>query len=220
MKREITILVLLIIGMTGFGQQNLGLKINAGLSKISNNLNSPQSKIVIQFVPSGYVGLFYDLQLGDRSRLGAELLFIQIEGKERHETDLTDQSGNPTGELLTSEVWKHISYIGMPIWYGFKVNKLTINIGLQVSTVLTSRGREKGRVLYNGDVIVWDKSGEINIDSYDFGPRAGLIFSLTDKFAIEGTYYYGINNILGNSLATDWTWRIHQTTIGIKYNFL
>lgn len=215
--KNILLITLLATNLTVFGQHNFGLKANGGLSKISTNLNSSIS--TIPFVPSGHGGLFYNLQLGDKSLLGAELLFIQIEGKERIETPEIDH-GIPTGELIINNFWRHISYIGLPIYYGLKIKKLTINLGFQASFTLTSFERKKGQAPYNGGIITWDnKYDKLYIDSYDFGPRAGLIFNLTDKFAIEGMYYYGINNILDNDITIDRTWRVQQVTVGFRYAF-
>jgi len=55
---------------------------------------------------------------------------------------------------------------------------------------------------------------------YTFGPRAGLTYSFTDKFSIEGTYYFGTTNILKYVGDSDWAWKTQQATVGLKYNFL
>lgn len=219
MKRQLTLLILLAINLAVFGQHNLGLKVNGGLSKISNTFQISNGTNKIQFAPSGLSGIFCNLHLGDKSVLGAELLFIQIEGREHSEFDAIDVFGNKTG-TITDDIYKHISYLGIPVYYGLKFNKMTINLGLLVSFTLASSGREKGRAPYNGEVLTWDNEfDELNIDSYDFGPRAGVIFNLNDRFAIEGAYYYGANNILDDD-GPDWTWRVQQATVGFRYTFL
>lgn len=214
-------MILLTINLSVFGQHNFGLKTNGGLSKISNDLNSDFTTQNIHFSPSGGGGLFYNWKFGDKSALGVELLFIQIEGKERIETAATDPYGSPRGEIIIHNLWRHVSYIGVPIYYGLKLKKLTINFGFQTSFTLTSSGRIKGQSSYNGTIRTWDDNiSELNIDSFDFGPRAGIIFNLTDKFAVDGTYYYGVNNILGNDIGLDWTWKVQQVTVGLRYTFL
>lgn len=219
MKRKLTILLLLTINLTVFGQHNMGLKVNGGLSRISNSFNPSNSTWTVQFAPSGNSGFFYNLQLKNKSVIGAELLFVQIVGKEKIKIDLIDINGNNVG-ISTGNLYKHISYLSLPICYGFKFNKLTINVGFQTSFVLISSAREKGQSTHNGDVTTWDnKFKELNIDSYDFGPRAGVTYNLTDKFAIEGTYYFGVNNICGND-ELNWTWRVQQATVGLRYTFL
>lgn len=224
MKIHLSILIILLFNFSIYGQQNIGIKANAGLSRIVIYENSTQ-KVVQKsyFVPSGQGGLFYNLPLGNKSLLGAELLFIQIEGKERLEIPFTDQNGNPTGEFGIDNIDRHISYIGLPIYYGFKIKKLTLNLGVQTSFTLASSAREKGQATDGyGGISVWDnKFDKLNIDAFDFGARAGLIFNLTNRFAVEGTYYYGINNILKKSIYnTELKWKIQQMTIGLRYTFL
>jgi len=207
------------INLTVFGQHNLGLKVNGGLSRISNSLIMSNGTNKIQYALSGHGGIFYNLHIGNKSFFGVELLVIQIEGREHLESDATDKFGNKTG-TITNDIYKHISYFGIPVYYGLKFNKLTINLGFQASFMLASSGREKGQAPYNGDVITWDnKFDELYIDNYDFGPRAGVTFNLTDKFAIEGTYYYGVNNILDNDESSP-IWRVQQATVGLRYTFL
>lgn len=219
MKRKLTILLLLSINITAFSQHNFGLKVNGGFSRISNSVDPSNSTWTVQFAPSGHTGLFYNMQLENKSAIGAELLFVQIEGKEKLKMDLIDINGNNVG-TITSDIYKHISYLCLPVYYGYKFNKLKINVGFQTSFALTSSGQEKGQATYNGDLTTWDnKIDELNIDRYDFGPRAGVIFNCTDKFAIEGTYYFGVNNILGNG-SPSWTWRVQQATVGLRYTFL
>lgn len=221
MKRQLTLLTMLIINLTVFGQHNLGLKVNGGPSKISYHGFSTFTTLKNQFALSGQGGLFYNLQLGNKAQFGAELLFIQIQGKGRTESDVTDPDGNPTGELQIANTWTHISYIGIPIYYGLKIKKLTLNLGFQVSFTLASGGREKVQVTDNGSIrTINRKFDKMNIDNYDFGPRAGVIFNLSDKFAIEGLYYYGINNILLGNNVPDITCRVQQATVGLRYTFM
>ncbi len=221
MKRQLTILILLAINLTVFGQHNLGLKVNGGLSRISNSLiDVSNGTDKIQFALSGCSGIFYNLHLNDKSILEAELLFIQIEGRKHLEFDVTDGFGNKTG-TATDDIFEYISYLGLPVYYGLKLNKWIINLGFQVSFTLTSSAREKGQAPSNGEIITWDnKFDELNIDSYDFGPRAGVIFNLNNRFAIEGTYYYGVNNILDNDAPNWLTWKVQQATVGLRYTFL
>ncbi len=224
MKRQLTVLMILLsINLTVFTQHNFGLKINGGFSKISNSFAASYPDWTIQFAPSGHCGLFYNLDLSDKSVIGAELLFTQIEGKEKLTIDFFDNKGNNVG-YSTAKIYKHISYLSLPIYYGFKLKKLMINVGFQVSYVLTSSSRDKGQTTNNLGVTNWDnKLDDLNVPNYDFGPRAGVTFNLTDKLEIEGEYYYGVNNIMSYNVLKSYdgkpAWRVQQTTIGLKYTF-
>ena len=222
----LTILTTLTINMTAFGQLDFGLKANFGLSRLSTKLTTSQQLTQkFHFVPSGQGGLFYNLHLREKFLIGAELLLIQIEGKEYLEIPSTDINGNLTGEVGTDNIWRHITYFGLPIYFGYNFKKLNVNIGLQTNFTLASSGREKGQVPDGyGGIATWDnKFSKLGIDDLDYGARAGLIFQHTDKFSLEIIYYYGINNILKDEIISknlNWKWKVQQMTIGLRYKFI
>ncbi|MFK8037668.1 MAG: outer membrane beta-barrel protein [Crocinitomicaceae bacterium] len=199
------------------GQHSLGLKINGGLSRISNNIAPANSIEIPRFTLSGQAGFFYSLQFRSKSVLGVELLFNQIEGKEKFEFDFTDENGNNAG-YATGATYRHISYLSLPIYYGFKLNNLLVNIGFQTSLLLASNSQLKGLATTNNEVIKMDNKFELPVDNYDFGPRLGVSFQLNDMFAIESTYYYGMKNIIENSNPL-LVWRVQQVTLGLRYMF-
>ncbi|HET6245075.1 MAG: PorT family protein [Bacteroidetes bacterium] len=216
------LLILLSLSIDVFGQQDLGVKANIGLSRIVTNFDFPDpARKKLQFAPSGQAGLYYSKKIKEKTSFGAELLFVQIEDKMHVETPMPDNQGNYTGEFITNKYYKHLSYMALPVYYGININKISVNAGLQFLLLITSNGRQKGEMNYNGEVISWDNNhGKLNIDRYDFGPRAGIIYKITEKFDIEANYYQGINNIINNSLQSYFRWRNQQLTIGMRYKFL
>ena len=209
-----------MINIHVFGQHTFGVKISGGVSRISSSLTFINGTLKTLYTPSGQGGLFYNFKLGDKSNVGAELLFLQIEGREKiRPHDIVDFNGNIIGHG-GSDFYKHISYIGLPVYYGFKINKIIVNVGFQASIAIASSARDKGQFTVNGNTIKWDnKTNDLRVDAYDYGPRVGIVFNLNDHFALEGTYYYGINNIL-NSNIIDWVWKVQQATIGLRYTFI
>ncbi|MEO6168183.1 MAG: outer membrane beta-barrel protein, partial [Chitinophagales bacterium] len=156
MKRKIILtLTALFISFDGFSQQELGIKLNLGLSRIS--IERPTTNVTSnsEFTLSGQAGGFYNLHLSKKSSLGAELLFIQIEGKETINFDLTDSNGSIIGETSATGNY-HISYLGLPVYYGFTFNKFTITLGAQASVALASGYKEKGEATINGDFTDWE----------------------------------------------------------------
>ena len=219
MNRIFILLLPFTFTMTVFAQSDFGIKLNGGLSRISNSAQKEvyNTTWMVQLAPSGQGGIFYNFHFGEKSVLGAELLFVQIEGKEQIEFVLTDENGNNAGHV-TDKVYKHISYLGCPVYYGLQLNKVSINIGAQASFTLISSARSKGQAIYNDTITRFsNKYDKLNIKKYDFGLRAGIIFKLTDKISFEGNYYFGLNNIFNNQTLY-WTWRVQQATIGVKYN--
>lgn len=215
MKKALTIILFFLLKTQPYyGQYELGLKVSGGFSRITNNINSPGTKQTLYFSPSGQGGFFYSFNLGSKSILNVELLFTQMQGREKLEIPYLDQYGNPTDPYVTVQICRHISYISLPIYYGIKFKKISLNLGIQTSLVIISSGRERGPS--------WDnKYDELNIDPYDFGPRAGIIFHAFKRVSIEGNYYYGINNILNENVTfPEWFWRTQQINVGVRYSFI
>jgi len=223
MRKTLILPALLLSSLTSFGQHDFGLKADGGVSRLTARFHSSQTTQKFPVSPSGQGGLFYNFNLGKTSLIGAELLFVQIEGKEKTETLETSEYNSLTGGAITTKVYRHISYFGLPVYYGLKIKRLTLDLGFQVNFTLASSGREKGQATDgNGATASWDvKYAYLNIDNYDYGPRAGLMFRLSDKFSIEAIYYHGINNILANDIElTRWKWKVQQATLGLRYKFI
>lgn len=181
-------------------------------------MESSNVTLTTPYVPCAQAGLYYNLSLGNKSSLGAELLFAQIEGKEKWKVDFTDDQGNTIGHS-TALFYRHISYLSLPLYYGYTINRTTFHVGFQVSYALGSSGREKNDAIINEireeQYSYNRKVDDINIEHMDFGPRSGIIYQLSDKLAVEGTYYYGIPNIQKSDLP--WESKIQQITLGIRY---
>ena len=83
MKQFFSIFISLLISLTVFGQHEIGLKVNGGISYLSSDFQSsfPQTQ-EFYIMPSRQGGLFYNFHLPDKFTIGTELVFSQIEGKE------------------------------------------------------------------------------------------------------------------------------------------
>lgn len=215
MRIHVIILAYLLINISAFGQNNFGLKANGGISKIHTSygkfLDENGSPIGIYqkklYAPSGQFGLFYEVNLGKHSLFCSELLYVQIRGKE-----------NLSIHGIESEIDRQISYIGIPFYYGYKIQKFTINIGFQLNLTLNSGGQEKDKTTDSfGNTVIYTTSfDKLNIDNYDYGVKTGITYKLFSKLSIEGLYYYGLNNILAEKI-NNWKWSNEQATLGLKY---
>jgi hypothetical protein len=150
--------------------------------------------------PSGQIGVFYNFHLGSSSSMGTELLLLQIEGKSKYKKVSGD----------SYDVLRHLTYVGLPIYYGYKVKKIECNLGFQFNYLL--RGKEQ-----NGNF--GNETYKANIDKFDYGVRGGIIYDYSNKFEIEGNYYFGINNIWADTYHKG-NWKVRQLTVGLRYKFL
>src|SRR5207253_8370178 len=84
--------LLLLAFARGKAQHEFGITLNGGASKIiaERHLIYPTK---YSFAPSGHAGFFYNYYLGKSSLVGLDLLFMQIESKERMSNIYADPSG-------------------------------------------------------------------------------------------------------------------------------
>ena len=218
MKLHLTLFALLIISLSALSQKDYGVKINGGLSRISNTFGDNIDDYHIQLPLSGQAGFFYNYHIGGKSVIGAELLFNQTEGKEYVDVDFTDETGKylETGKFYT---YSHISYLTLPVYYGVKFNKLSVNLGFQGSFYLFSSSIRKTEGSLNGESIdAKSEPNEMIIDTYNIGPRIGVVYNLDAKISLEANYYYGLNNIY--SKGSYYERKVQQMLIGIRYSFI
>ena len=217
MRVILILLIFLLINLLASAQHNFGLKASGGISKIhtsyGKSLGENGSPLNLYnknlYTPSGQIGLFYNSTLGKHSLFGSELIFVYIKGKEIYRIPGVD-----------AELYRQVSYIGLPFYFGYKIQKFTMYVGFQINLTLTSGGQEKDKTTDAfGNIVIYNtKFDKLNIDNYDYGVKSGLMFKLSDKLSIEGIYYYGLNNILAKK-TFDWKWNTEQATLGIRYNF-
>ena len=218
MKHTISTLTFLLFYLTASAQYQFGIKANFGFSKI-NSRNDIEINQKYFFNPSVQGGLYFNYPISNKSSLGTELFFTQIEGKETANSEINEPDGSPTGRYISVTRYKHISYIGLPIYYVYKIKKLTFNVGLQANILLSNSAEDtyQGDAYGNGRIYTDKVQYELFIDKYDFGARCGIVYDLNKKFAVEGNYYQGINNILKKVPSLYWKWNIQQMTIGLRY---
>ncbi|HAH24870.1 MAG TPA: hypothetical protein DCL77_14145 [Prolixibacteraceae bacterium] len=226
---QLTVILSIVIAfnLNTFGQHQFGVKVSGGLSRITDSMKSSNLTVTTPFVPSGQVGFYYNLALGNKSSLGAELNISQIEGKEKWEVPFVDEYGNSIGNA-TALIYRHISYLSLPVYYGYTIKRLTINGGFQISYVLSSSGTNESSnnftlITEEGNQIIRREGGmnrelnDLDIKAFDFGPRAGFIYRLTHRLSMEGMFYYGLSNI-NQIKSTSEKLKIQQMTVGIRYS--
>jgi len=216
MKKLFASIVVSILCISVFGQHEIGLKLNSGLSYLNTKAGLKIDNQKNKFQYSGQGGFYYNVALPKKFMFGAEVLFMQIEGKDYTKIMFTDNLGNQTGEYGIDIVHWNISYLGIPVYIGYRIKRFDISLGFQINFALTSSGTEKGYGISSGKSFLYKNVyKKLNIDSYDFGPRIGLIYRLPKRLSLEANYYYGLNNILKTHFG-NWKWKVQQFTVGLR----
>ena len=210
MLKVIPIWIMVILNLPSYGQNKVGIKLNLGTSRVTSKFDYKTGPQKFTLMPSGQIGFFFNRNFGIKSMFGAELLLIQIEGREKY--------SYPDGAQMV--IRRNLSYIGFPIYYGYKVGKITMNGGFQFNYNIRKVEQWKGKIRLDQDLpFDWDRSIP-NIESYDYGLKVGIIFNEDRKFETEGTYYHGLNNIWKSDPSHLGLWKTQQLTIGVRYKFL
>jgi hypothetical protein len=233
MKKLLALILFLIFNIAVIAQSSFGFKINGGVSNISDKLYDPNIETHTNyFKPSGQVGFFYNMPIRTHEVFGIELLFTQIESKEKIIDTMGyayNLNGSTSPVISNYTISKHISYLSLPVHYGINVKKFTFNVGMQFSVRLLSSAQEIEQDSYTNNAsgygfVLTPSTTTYNykrwiIKDVDFGQTVGIIYHFTNKFAIEGNYYYGFNNIYPDNRRTT-EWRTQQLTLGLRYAFL
>ncbi len=210
-----------------FGQSDVGFKANITSSFISfKDVSKYQGALANQknlIAPSGQIGMFYSHTFKNRSFIGTDLLFNQVESRTSYTPNMQyDQRSNMNYLLPVlnngyyEENRMHLSYLSLPVYYGYKVRRFSFYLGFQTSLKLgtsnTIVSHSSGTTSSNGSQSL------SNIDNLDYGPKVGLTWRVSTFLDLEGSYYHGLNNITYDPSNYNYQeWRIRQVSIGIRY---
>lgn len=208
--------------MAAYGQHDFGFKANGGFSYFTTKLESnplEQKTDIFYIQPSAQVGFFYNYNFKEKLSIGTEVLFIPIHGKEYLYLAKKDQNGNLTGDYKDEYIYRHIYYLGIPVYFSSSFKKLNINLGFLMNFALGSDAEEMGHGSHNGQYYTLDrKVDKLGINKYDFGARSGAAYKLSEVFSVETNYYFGLTNILNlQHSSINWKWKVQQVTIGLRY---
>ena len=224
-QKHLLVLVIFIgFNSMAFGQSQLGIKVSGGISRIYGTLkyqNHPPSTVMSSsFSPSYQAGMYYNLPIGKKQAIGAELLYSHVEGGQTNKWDYMDMNRG------SDYTYERISYLNLPVYYGITFKKLTLNAGIQISYTLSSSGHYESsweaRELDEHFAYIpmkfnlYHELNDLPIKNFDFGPRAGVMYRLTNKLSIEGMFYHGIQNINQMKSSAE-ELKIQQMTVGIRY---
>lgn len=220
MKKRTLTLLFGFVFLTTQAQISMGIKASGGLSEVRMK-NSPMHLLPLDYprtwkcypLFSWQSGLFFSMPYKKKSIFGADYLYSKINGKERTTTPMPDGFGNPTNKDITEDLWNHFSYFGLSAFYGYKIKKMTINLGWQLSFLLKNTAHYKN-VMPGYPVLENDVS--LIVRKEEMGGILKLLYEVSDNFTIESTLYSSYTNIYTD---TNWVnrWLNQQLTFGLRY---
>jgi opacity protein-like surface antigen len=256
MKPYLIIVLSFILNLSSYSQHEFGIKADGGISMISNSSLPSNQGWTNKYMPSYNLGLYYKKHFNDKSSIGIELCFERIQDKKTYNYPWVDPGlvystnyhlpdiflGKAEMNLNTNYYngsgfySRQISFLSMPVYYGYTYKKFTFNLGIQPSFCLTGSGEFNGYIEGNfanhqqpfKPYYFDDKYTKIvDLGAFDFGLRIGINYKITSDLSVECDYYYGLINITEKKDFDPITgqddileiWKVQQLTLGLRYNF-
>ena len=186
--QKLLLLFIITIGLNTAKSQNLiiGGTANIGLSKVTSNLPI-SGDYKVQFTFSGNLGMFLEKKIGQKSSLGIEALWVQMEGKtvtdDKALTAISEDFELEVIGVISDESRLHSSYIGLPIYYRLQVGLLGIKAGVQPMIFLFASSKYKANGEISGEAYdAESKIDDIQFDRIDIGPKIGIDYQLNIRF--------------------------------------
>jgi len=221
--QKLLLLFIITIGLNTAKSQNLiiGGTANIGLSKVTSNLPI-SGDYKVQFTFSGNLGMFLEKKIGQKSSLGIEALWVQMEGKtvtdDKALTAISEDFELEVIGVISDESRLHSSYIGLPIYYRLQVGLLGIKAGVQPMIFLFASSKYKANGEISGEAYdAESKIDDIQFDRIDIGPKIGIDYQLNDKLRIRADYYHGLTDITSDEFP--WQRKNRQINLGVNYIF-
>ena len=226
MKKTVCTIIILILFLSAVGQHKFGIKLNGGVSQI-HRTEENNSAYKTHFKLSAGSGVYYNFGFGKNSYIGIDVAIIRIQGHEHFESTQTFNEFNGTIFIPVVmnnqfEYYRKLYYLGLPLYYGLKFKKVSINIGGQISVVIKNKFIWQGSSQYSDGRNPYSHTSneiELGTGKFDLGGRVGLTYNVTEKIGLNGNYYIGKNKIDKSRNYPSEKELIQQITIGINYNF-
>lgn len=175
-------------------------------------------------MPSLNVGAFISLLKWRNSSFVLGIGINQIEGKEKSRIHVYPNTDSNRQDYL--RIRRDLTYIGLPISYEFRQNKVKYNLGFDFRYSLLAKERSKetwdeGNQFEANYVFRYDLRSRVS--RFDYGIHLGVSFPLTQRGDIEIIGYYGLNNIYSynghkkNNPDHPGVWKVQQIIIAYKH---
>jgi len=227
MKQISFLFLFTILSIASVKSQSItfGTTGNLGISKVTSQFVEANS-FQMPYAFSGNGGFFLEKKINQKSYIGVEALWVQIEGN-RVANDKPLIETDASGEIevvgnKSERFTKHISYLGLPFYYRYEIGNFGVKGGLQTMLFLFANSDYKSEGIRNNNAFEEMSSQDnISLRTIDLGPKIGIDYKLTNKLKLRADYYLGILVIstleTPSSTASDRNNR--QFTLGVSYAF-
>jgi hypothetical protein len=197
--------------------KKIGYVISSGISK--NKLSNMQNADT-DWAISGSAGFFFLKKFDKNSSLKFSLLVIVINAITRN---WLTGSNNPSVPKNSFQVdhnsWDkyHLTYVGISILYGFSLNKISAEIGIQPMVFIVGNYREKREFFPIGTLPKIDRNYDLNeYKRFDVGPKISLTYDINNRITGFIDYFRGMRKVFIDRYHI---WHSNrQLTLGLQYS--
>lgn len=217
-RRVLWVAVLLTASFSFFGQSYLGVKADAGVSKMGNYPGVDASSITSYFQFSWRSGFTYSYRFKGISAIGVDLLYSNIAGREV----ISNPSGIPSSSLTSTQ---NLSYIAIPLYYTAHVKRFSVSAGGCLMFLVGGWTSGQIKQNYNGtNYESSQKNYKPNISTLDAGIIGSISYRVWKHLSVSLNGYYSLtpifkgNQQFGANGGYGWSGRIIQFTGGLIYH--
>ncbi|MEI6412352.1 MAG: outer membrane beta-barrel protein [Bacteroidota bacterium] len=218
-KSLLILFTILLVSFNAKAQKfHFGATLNLGASKVTSPLLASTE---VRYSPSGNVGFYAEKAIKGKTTIGINLLWVQIEGRDIDKNqELYGSSGQ--WEILekigtaTVDSRLHATYIGIPAYVRFQSGKFGLKLGIQTLIFVHANAINKiDGVKYGQPFSAKSTYKSVELNLFDWGPKAGIDYPIGKKFRLNLDYYFGI----GRTKSVLKGRQNRQATLGVSYQF-
>ncbi|MCB0596174.1 MAG: outer membrane beta-barrel protein [Lewinellaceae bacterium] len=179
-----------------------GIAANFGVSR-TGTLLSESSTFDNPWAFSGHGGLYWEKEAGSSFRVGATLLFVQVEGYEVRKGQelrfVVPAPGLPSETHLNSEFLYHYSYLALRPYAHLLLNRFYLGLGLQPMWLQAASFKNRQQLILFGQPGKKTESGGgslQNVNKLDVAPTLEAGVEISPRFRLQATYFRGLAPIL------------------------
>jgi long-subunit fatty acid transport protein len=204
--KKLIFTIVVLVAYHSIAQNHFGVQVGYGISRMANSFYPDNdTEHTTEFVkPAMLIGLYYENQLNNKLDLGVGLNYNQSNSLEEWRVD-------SDFEVITVDIKKKISNIGIPVYLKWNLKKFSVNPGIRVSINIEALSEKHAN--WNGDIT--NTTNDLDVDSFILGAQVGLNYEITEKFKLETLFYKDISNTYKES---DFVLKTWQLLFGIKYD--
>jgi hypothetical protein len=216
-KQIFVSIVLSSLWLASIAQHQIGVRMNIGISTISEETSSTKE---VQVAPniSGFIGAAYLYNAESTVGFEADLIVTQIRASEIITEDGSFQGCIYCTGLTSITKDYSFTYVAFPVYLKSNTKRFNFGFGLQTGVRVSDIMRyTQVSTIAGQSVLLGPAKREYGLKFIDFGPSLLIDFAVSTKWTMGVNLYSGLLKT-PRQFSGDQFYK-YQMTLGAKYNF-